>query len=328
MNQEKVAFIGPIDARGRKRMAERLAGRFAVVEVDSEQDYHLLQDVGYAVLRTHTMDRRAIESAAGLKLIQRWGTGYDTVDVDAATERGVMVAIASGGNTVQVAEYTILLMLAVFRNLVSLHRNVVSGLWRDNALAAKSYAISGKTVGIVGMGDIGQMVAARLIPWGAKIAYYDVRRLPPEKEAALGAQYCGLEELAALADVVTVHVPLLDATRGLVGEGVLARMKPTAIVVNTSRGGIVDELALYRALADGRILGAGLDVFEQEPVAADNPLLTLDNVVLSAHSAGNTADNSVIMAEHCAANILLASRGEALPPGDLVNAKKLVTRKS
>lgn len=320
---EKVALVGPIDKAGKGVLKQMLSEQFEIVEVESEAQYPLLEDASYIVLRTLPLKREHLNRLSKLKLIQRWGSGYDMVDIVAAGEQGIQVAVAAGTNSVSVAEYAILMMLSVLRNITVAHSNVVSGRWRDKALTERSFTLQGKTVGIAGMGEIGRLVAARVKAFGANILYYDVIRQSEQVERDLELTFVGLEELAERSDVVSLHLPLTDQTQGMINDDFFDRMKPNGILVNTARGKIVDQEALVRALKENKILGAGLDVFWEEPVSVDNPLLAFSNVVLSSHNAGNTADNSIKMAEHCAKNILGAHNGEPLPRRDLVNGAYL-----
>lgn len=320
---ETVALVGPIDSTGKATLKKMLPSDFIIKEILTEDDYDQLHDANYVVLRTLKIDENAIKSAPNLKLIQRWGVGYDTVDIKAAGDRNIQVAIASGINAIPVSEYAVLLMLSVYRNIIQTHKNVTEGRWRDGALINRSYTISGKMVGLIGMGNIGKQVAEKVKSFGAKGCYYDMFRLSKEEEAELGLRYLPFEEIIRTADIISLHVPLNDDTKNLICEDTLEMMKPTAIVVNTSRGGIINEKDLYNALSTGKILGAGLDVFENEPVREDNVLVKLNNVVLSAHSAGNTVDNSINMAMRCVNNIVKVSKGEKLTKNDLVNAEYL-----
>lgn len=322
--RETVAIVGPIDERGRNTIKEALADKFIIKEVASEDEYDSLADVSYIILRTLKLNAKAIQKLSKLKLIQRWGVGYDSVDIKAAGERGIQVAVTSGINSVPVAEYAVLLMLSVYRNLIATHHNVVAGKWRDESLIERSYVISGKSVGLVGLGSIGKLVAQRVQGFGATVFYYDPFRPSAEEEKRLGLSYRDFDELVGTVDIISLHLPLTSETKNLIDGQVLSRMKPTAIIVNTSRGGIINEQDLYEALTDRRILGAGLDVFEDEPVKKENKLLKLDNVVLSSHSAGNSVDNSVNMAKRCVDNILKVCNSEPLPKTDLVNKQYLV----
>jgi len=250
-------------------------------------------------------------AAPRLRLVQMLSAGYDAVDLEAARRARVPVANNGGANAVSVAEHALMLMLAVSRRVVWQHAGVAAGRWRGNGPAPRMYELNGKTLGIVGLGTIGKKVARLARAFGMQVQYYDIVRLSEDAEDALGVRFRLLRELLRTSDVVSLHVPLNASTRGMIGAGELALMKPTAILVNTARGPVVDEKALTRALAGGRLFGAGLDVFDREPPAADNPLLRLDNVVLTAHFAGPTWDNHVARFRNAFDNVERVARGEA-----------------
>lgn len=320
---EKVAIIGPIDSKGKEVLKNELSEKFEVIEINNLEEYEELKNVEYAILRTLKIDRETIEHAKNLKFIQRWGVGYDSVDIVTAGEKGIKVAVTSGINSIPVAEYAILLMLAVYRNIINVHSNVINGNWREDALIERSYIISGKKLGLVGLGSIGKEVAKRITAFGADVLYYDIFRLSDQEESFLNIKYSELDELLGDCDIISIHLPLNDSTKNLIDKRAISLMKNTAILINTSRGGIVNEDDLYDALLNNQILGAGIDVFENEPILQDNKLLKLKNIVLSSHNAGNTIDNSINMAKRCSDNILKISRNEEIAKSDLVNKKYL-----
>ncbi|HEV2126045.1 MAG TPA: 2-hydroxyacid dehydrogenase [Chloroflexota bacterium] len=250
--------------------------------------------------------------AKRLKLVQLMSVGYDTFNLEGARQARVPVAVNGGANAIAVAEHTIMLMLATLKHLCELDDVVHSGQWKSGHTGAlRLYEIWHSTVGIVGMGRIGQQVAQRLRGWDAELVYYDPFRLPPERERELGVIYLPFEELCRQSDVITVHVPLNEQTHHLVNEGALRLMRPNAVLVNTSRGELVDEAALVTALEEERIAGAGLDVFSQEPPPADHPLFRFPNAILTPHVAGPTWQSWPRRFENCFANIARVERGEA-----------------
>src|SRR5262245_29285496 len=245
-----------------------------------------------------------------LKLYQLLSAGYDDVDLEAARRAKVPVCNNGGANAIAVSEHAIMLMLAVSRKVIWQHGNVSAGRWRGNGPAPVMYEVFDKTLGIVGLGTIGKKVARIARALGMRIQYYDIARLPEHEEDALGVRFRLYRELMATSDIVTLHVPLNDSTRHMVGASELALMKPTAVIVNTSRGPVIDEVALTKVLADHKIFGAGLDVFDQEPPPPDNPLFKLDNVLLTSHFAGPTWDNHTARFRNAFDNIQRVARGE------------------
>ena len=238
-----------------------------------------------------TMDDAFYARAPKLKLVQLLSAGYDRIDIEAARRACVPVCNNGGANSTAVAEHAILLMLAVSRRLTWQHANVSGGRWRgNNSSEVKLYEMSGKTLGVVGLGTIGRKVARLARAFGMNVQYYDVTRLSEEHAEQIGVRFTLLEELLKSSDIVSLHVPLLAATKHMIGAEQLKMMKPSAFLVNTCRGPVVDEPALTEALSNGTIAGAGLDVFDQEPPQPNNPILTLPNVVLTAHFAGPTWD--------------------------------------
>jgi len=265
-------------------------------------------------LLTDRVDRQVLDRAPRLRVIGSMSVGVDHIDVAAATERGVYVTYTPGVLTEATADFTWALLMSAARRVVEADRYVRDGSWRVQwtpfmFLGAEVY---GRTLGVVGLGRIGQAVARRAKGFDMKLIYYDIVR-NEEAEKKLGIRFVDLETLLAESDFVTLHVPLLPETRRLIGERELRKMKRTAILVNTSRGPIVDELALAKALSEGLIAAAGLDVYEKEPVSADNPLLKLSNVVLAPHIASATREARWAMAELAAKNILAVLRGEKPP---------------
>jgi phosphoglycerate dehydrogenase-like enzyme len=240
----------------------------------------------------HGIGNEFFRAAPRLKLVQLTSAGYDRVDVEAARKAGVPVANNGGANSVAVAEHAIMLMLAVLKKLVWHHNNVAAGKWRVGDFAAtRTYEVEGKRLGIVGLGNIGKKVARRAQGFDMDVRYYDVLRLSEDQEDALGVRFALLAELLRTSDVVTLHVPLNDVTRKMMSTREFAMMKPGAVLLNTCRGPVVDENALYKALTSGTIAGAGLDVMVEEPPAQNHPLFSLPNVTLTPHSAGPTWDN-------------------------------------
>jgi phosphoglycerate dehydrogenase-like enzyme len=230
--------------------------------------------------------------AKRLKLVQVLSAGYDMVNIEGARKARIPICSNGGANSVAVGEHAIMLMLAVYRKLVAFHQNVAAGHWhRGIPRTVDIYEIEGKTVGIVGLGNIGQQVTRRIKAFDARVIYYDLFRRSGGEEERLAVEYFPLDTLLETADIVSLHVPLNDSTRHMIGADQLSRMKPSAILINTCRGEVVDEAALITALQEHRILAAGLDCQEKEPADPNNPLLKLPNVTLTPHNAGPTVDS-------------------------------------
>jgi len=263
-----------------------------------------------AIVALPPFDREVIAKARRLRIISRHGVGYDSIDVDAARERGIYVTITPALSET-VADMAFALILSAARMIPQGHTYVKTGKWRrrsDRGLFMGT-DVFGKTLGIVGLGRIGSVVAKRARGFDMKVLYYDaVRNL--ELEQSLPLEYRSLPSLLAESDFVSIHTPLTKETEGLIGEKELRTMKKEAILVNTSRGPVVDEKALYHALKEGRLGGAGLDVFEEEPVDPENLLLTLDNVVLAPHIAGTTKECRRRCALLAVQNTIRVLRGE------------------
>jgi D-3-phosphoglycerate dehydrogenase len=251
---------------------------------DAAQVIARTRDADALVISSSPVTRRVMESLEGLKAVMRTGVGYDVIDVAAATELGVVVINVPDIWIREVANHALALLLAWNRKIVTLDREVRAGVWSSRVPGALTGSLHGETVGIVGLGNIGSAFARRIAALETRVIACD----PYVDEArfkALGVERVTLDELAARSDYVSVHALLNAETRGLIGEAFFRRMKPTACLINTSRGPVVDEAALARALQEGRLAGAALDVFEEEPLGADSPLRRMDNVILTPHAA-------------------------------------------
>jgi len=255
--------------------------------------------------------------AGHVRFIQKWGTGYEKIDVAAAARHGITVAITAGANANTVAEHAVTLMLTAMRRIVVADRAVREGRWIPAELRPVSQRLHGKTVGIVGFGNIGKAVARQLRGFDCRILYYK-RGGPVADEAASGARYAGLDELYAQSDVVTLHCPGGAANRGMIDGAALAKMKRGAVLINVARGELVVEDDLVAALENGQLSAAGLDVFAEEPLAPGSALRGLENVVLTPHSAGSLVDDIAIMANHSFENMLAFQRGERIRAADLI----------
>ncbi|MDI6771730.1 MAG: phosphoglycerate dehydrogenase [bacterium] len=269
-----------------------------------EQLVGLVGDADAIIAGMELITERVLGAAPHLKIVARRGVGYETVDLDAATRRGIPVTITAGALTAAVADHTMALLLAVVRRIPSLDRGVKAGKWDR----VPTVDVGGKTLGILGFGAIGRAVARRAAGFGMRLLATDAQ--PDEAAAAtLGVTLTDLDTLLAESDFVTIHVPLTPQTRGMIGEAALRRMKPAAYLINTSRGAVLDEAALLTALREGRLAGAGLDVFRDEPVR-DLSLAGLDQVVATPHVASHTAETLARMERSCAEAVLAALRGE------------------
>lgn len=253
--------------------------------------------------------RDLFQAAPRLKLIQLLSAGYDNADLEAARAAGVPMCNNGGANSVAVSEHAVLLMLAASRQLIQQHRSVASGAWRGNA-APTLHELRNRTLGVIGLGSIGKKTARLALAFGMTVIYYDIARLSEAEEDALGVRFRLFRELLRDADLVSLHVPLNPETRHMIGAAELAEMRDHAILINTSRGPVVDEAALYEALTSGVIASAGLDVFDEEPTPPDNPLLKLDNVTLTAHMAGPTFESHKARVRNAFDNVERVARGE------------------
>ena len=270
------------------------------------------------ILTTIVVDAEMIRAAPRLKLLHKWGIGVDKFDLDAARAARVPVAITFGANAGAVSEHVLMLMLATYRRLALADRKLREGVWLRPQLRAQCYQLSGKTVGLLGFGNVARMVA--LAGFEVEIIYSDIRRADMTTERSLRAKQVPFDELIEASDVLSIHVPLTQATKGLIGAETIARMKTGAVIINAARGGIVDEAALYDALVSGKLHGAGLDVFAMEPADPANPLFRLDQVVATPHTAGSVIDLVADIARHAFTNMQSVLSGTPLPPDDVIVA--------
>ena len=264
------------------------------------------EDADYILASICKIGKPEMDRTKNLKLIHVPATGYNHVDIAYAKEKGIPVCNSAGENASTTAEFTIALMLACMRRLSMIDRRCKQGEWHSWTWRHDSYELRGKTVGIVGGGAIGRMVMQRLQGWDCKLIYSDPYRMPEEMEKKLNCEYVSLETLLHESDVVSLHCPLTEQTRGMIGKEQLSWMKPTAILINTARGPIVNSADLAEALKEGRLAGAAVDVFEKEPpLREDHPLLRCPNVVAAPHVGFATQEalerRSVIAFENIAA---------------------------
>ncbi len=262
------------------------------------------------------IDASTLALAPRVRFVQRAGIGYDNLDIAALATAGVPVAYTPGANAAGVAEHTILLMLALLKRLTSAEQATRMGRWATNDLVQAGISdLAGATIGLVGLGNIGQAVAARLAGFGAELLYTSRHPVDHSTEARLSVTYRPLPALLAAAPIVSLHLPLTGESRGLIGEAQLAQMRPGALLINTSRGGIVDEGALLRSLASGHLGGAGLDVLEHEG-NDHNPFANRADVIVTPHIAGASRASVQCIMQLAVANVVRFLAGQT--PIDLV----------
>lgn len=294
---------------------------FVLTHGTARGDEHMkeiIAEADYAISGQVAVSGDVLRAGKKLKLLHKWGVGYDNIDIATAKELGIKVARTTGSNALPVAEFALGLMISALRYIGYGHAELKKGHWSTGSLPGETFMLSGKTVGLIGFGAIGQNVARLLRGFGCTILYSKRQPLTAEEEAALGVRHATLDEILAQADIVSLHCPLTPGTTNLIGREAFAKMKKTAVLINVARGGVVDESALVIALRDRVIAGAAMDVYAIEPLPADSELLTLDNLVVTPHLAAMAADNFAPTVSRMFANIAHVSRGEPVPAKDLV----------
>lgn len=269
----------------------------------------------YIVPRSRGLPASVLQGADSVRLVHQWGTGYDKIPLDVAREMGVTVARSPGVNAPTLADLTVGMMIAALRRIPQHYNNTRAGKWIVPDIVPGARDLSGQRVGLIGFGAIGQLVAKRLTGFDCDVLYY--RRSGPADDTT--ARFAERDEILSTCDIVSLHMPLTDASHHTIGAAELARMKPGSLLVNTGRGGLIDEAALIAALTGGQIGGAALDVFAQEPVEPDNPLLQLENVLPLPHIGGHTEDNLKRMVSHWASNIRAFHAGRDIDPACIVS---------
>ena len=285
---------------------------------DEAEQMALVRDAEIIFAGWAAVTRPMLEHARKLRMIEKWGIGVDRIDVEAARAMHIPLAITAGSNAGPVSELTIGLMLAVYRRIAQVDRALRQGQWLKSEMREIGYQIAGKTVGIYGLGNIGRKVAQRLQGFECEVIYHDACRADAATEQRLMVRYVERDALFTQSDILTLHAPFIPETAQVVNAARIASMKDGAILINTARGELVDEAALVAALVSGKLRGAGLDAFAVEPVAPGNPLLTLDQVVVTPHVGGAVFDNVENVARHAIGNIMKVLNGEPLAPQDVI----------
>ena len=287
----KVVLAGTYPKHTYERLQAALPeDTFELTAVDDMKEYEAMTDAEIIILRIFKAPRAVIERNQNLKMIMRWGAGFDSVDIEAASEHGVIVTNTPGANANAVSELAVMFMLAVNRRVLCHVDNLRNGVWSKNTYLNESFCLSNKLVGIIGGGNIGRQVAAKVQAFGAKVQYYDVFRLSREMEQKYGMEYATLDDIIETSDIISLHIPLSDETRHIIGKDEIAHMKDGAVIINTARGGLVDDKALAEAVRSGKLAGAGLDGVEEEPLSKESELLHIPNIIVTPHIGGGTAD--------------------------------------
>jgi glyoxylate reductase len=281
---------------------------------------------GLLCLLTEKIDKELMKAGKDLVVISTMSVGFEHIDIKEATERGIYICNTPGVLTEAVADHTLALLLATARRMTEAD-NFIRGKkwtmpWSPTMLLGAS--VYGKTLGLIGLGRIGQAVAKRASGFNMKVIYYDIYRQNPDVENDLNVTYCEFDEVLQESDFVSIHIPSTKETHHLIGDRELKLMKPTSIFINTARGAVVDEKALCTILKEKKIQGAGIDVYEKEPTDLNNPLFKLENTVLTPHIASATTESRTMMAELSAKNLVAVLKGEM--PISLVNKDVLQVR--
>jgi phosphoglycerate dehydrogenase-like enzyme len=318
---QKIALLQPIAGEMADIIQSLLPEGFSATAVKGRSVEDLkaeVADADYALWWDVGVPAEVLAAGPRLKLLHKWGVGIDNIDLDYCRTHGIQVARTTGSNAAPVADFTIGLMLALARRIVPAHNTTAAGGWQKNEVWKQSIMVSGKTVGIIGLGAIGKGVAKRLSGFDCRVLYYSRTRLPEDQARALGVEYRALDDLLAEVDILSLNCPLTPETKGMIDARALAKMKPGALLINVARGGVVVEADLVEALRSGHLRGAAVDVFDQEPPPPDHPLLHMDNVIVTPHCASTAYENSRRSIQHWLGNMVRVSKGEAIPEQDRV----------
>lgn len=309
-----VLLAGPYPAGTLEKLQQAVTGTdISIRAVLTEEEFAKENDADAIILRIIKMPKNVIARfSPKLKLIMRWGVGYDAVDIQQARAQGIDVCNTPGANAHAVSELAVLLMLAVGRKLLCHELELRKGVWSRELFTAQTRSLNHKVVGIVGGGHIGRLVALKAQAFGAKTQYYDPFRLKPEMEEQFNLDYVDYETLLATSDVISFHVPLLDSTRHMLNRENIRNVKKGAIIVNTSRSGIVEDAAIVEAQKAGLISGAGLDCTEESPISKENPLLQDPNIIVTPHVGGTTSDIGDSIIPMIVENLKLMAEGKTL----------------
>ena len=307
----KVAYYSELGGRTEFMLGQAPPGmEVTVVDpgLSEEEQARLCKDADAIISSNISTD--VLRQCPNVKLIQTLSAGYDRLDLEAILEMGIPVANNGGANAIAVAEHSIALMINIGRRMMLQWNSTTKNRqWRADLYLSELSELTDKTVGIVGLGRIGRHVAKRLTGFDTHTIYYDIVEVPSDVQQELKVEPVPFDDLLRESDIVSMHVPLTRRTRGMMSDREFGMMKPTSILINACRGPVVDEAALYRALKDGQIFAAGLDVLEEEPTPAENPLLDLDNVVVTPHMAGQSQETNLRAAAFAYGNIMRVLSG-------------------
>jgi phosphoglycerate dehydrogenase-like enzyme len=329
MARKKILVLSPlpeelIEVLFKTKTTEEQLQDLQVMTYKGSTKEELIESVSdaYVIIGDYTnnvaMDADVFRAATRCIFVQQPSTGYQHIDVDEAARQGIPVASASGANSIAVAEHTMMAILGCLKKLILCHDKTRNAEWVQDEMANYGvFELYQKTLGIIGAGHIGREVARRARPFGCRMIYYDIVPLAPEEEEKLGLSFRSVDDLISESDVVTLHVPLTAETNNFISAERIAGMKPGAILINTSRGQAVDEAALAAALREGRLGGAGIDVFSKEPVSADNPLLDAPYTMLTSHTAGATNEARLRIIDLSLSNVADVLNGKM--PVNIIN---------
>lgn len=320
MEKAKILFIGDMFTGLKEVISEYNSGEFQVEfldEIDERSRNESIANAKYLLTGNVDIDQKVLAQAENALLVQNTGVGCNNIDLDFAKRLKIPVANAPGSNAIAVSELTLGLILSLYRKLVYLDKSTKDGNWLMWNLRYDCFELSGKKHGIIGLGQIGKEVAFRSRAFGTKVYYYDVLRADTKIETELGVTYLPKDDLLRESDIISIHIPLTSKTKNLISDREIILMKSNAIIINVSRGGIINEESLYKGLLTGKIAGAALDVWQKEPVEKNNPLLGLDNVIATPHVGAGTLDTIKRVYKMCFENIKRVEYG--IKPEHIVN---------
>ena len=325
MSKKKILVTYPIPIEGLQSLYDQFDVTYSKEDaMPQEEILSIIHDYDGILAAGNSMDSEMMKQGKRLKVISVYGAGYDSIDVKAASERGIVVTNIPDAVTDSTAELTMGLMLSLMRRISECDRQIrLDSNFPWGMLKHMGSVLYGKELGIVGMGRIGRAVAKRAVAFGMRVSYYNRKRLDPVIERELGIVYKRFDDLLKTSDVISIHTPLSQDTHHLIGQRELALLKPAAYLINTSRGAVIDEQALVTSLAQGRLAGAALDVFEKEPIISPE-FLSMDNVVLTPHIGTDAIETRIHMTREAAQNIIDFFNGRQ--PFHVVNPEVYKTR--